>query len=187
MMKLGMIVVTLFAFACGKDKGADKGTADKGTADKGGGGAGESAAVPAVDPNAPCPELAVTADGAALTGLTHGMGVTMVSGSYTTHMVHLFNHDKSTCEEIVSGRRNTQEGELNVRAWHGAAPGVGIDVFTQIEGTITLDKGTEKVGEPLEICVRKPITFTPNAGAYNGKKVTIVGKFTGAFCGVNKS
>lgn len=177
MMKLGMVVMALFAFACKDKGGADKSSADKGT----------GTAEPAINPNAPCPELAITADGAAITGLVHGKGVTMVSGAYVTQMVHLFNHDKSTCEELVSGQRNTHLGEINVRAFHGDRPGVGIDEFTQVEGALTLDKAAKAVGEPLEICVRKPVTFTPNAGSYIGKKVTIVGKFAGAFCGVNKS
>jgi len=189
MNKLAWISAVVCAVACGKGRDKEAGKDTSGGAAPAGSAAASagSAAAPAVDPNAPCPELAVTVDGAALPGLVHGTGVTMVSGSYTTHMVQLFNHDKSTCEEIVSGRRNVQPDEIVVKAFHGAAPGVGIDVYTHVQGTITLDKGTDKVGEPLEICVRQPVTFTPNAGTYTGKKVAIVGKFSGKFCGVNPS
>ena len=74
-----------------------------------------------------------------------------------------------------------------MRAWAGTAPGVAIDAFTQLDGAITVDKAAPTVGQPFEVCVRKPVTFTPDAGSYVGKKVTIVGKFTGEFCGVNKS
>ncbi|MBL0218769.1 MAG: hypothetical protein IPQ07_33445 [Myxococcales bacterium] len=178
------VVAALCVFGCGKDKG---GSADPAPGSATAPVAAAPAAPPPVDPNTPCPALAVTVDGTPLSGLVHGKGVTMVSGSYTTHMVQLFNHDKSTCEEIVSGRRSSQPDEIAVKAFHGASPGVGIDVFTQVQGPLTLDKPADKVGEPLEICVRQPITFTPNAGVYNGKKVSIVGKFTGTFCGVNKS
>ncbi|MFN0251625.1 MAG: hypothetical protein ACKV2T_32415 [Kofleriaceae bacterium] len=37
------------------------------------------------------------------------------------------------------------------------------------------------------ICVRAPVVFTPDAGAYSGKKVSISGTFAAKFCGVNKS
>ena len=110
----------------------------------------------------------------------------MVSGSYTTHMINLYNHDKATCEEALTGRHTVQEGEVYAKAFHGAAPGVGIDVYTHVEGTLTLDKVTETPGEPVTICVRQPVVFTPNAGQFTGKKVSIVGTFTGTFCGVNK-
>jgi hypothetical protein len=148
---------------------------------------GEGAAKPTVDTTGPCGPLAVLVDGKPLEGLLHGTAVIMESGSYRTPMIQLFNHDKATCEEALTGRRSTKENEINVRAWHGASPGVGIDAFTQIEGTITLDKPTEKVGETMQICVRAPVVFTPNAGAYSGKKVSIAGSFAAPFCGVNKS
>jgi len=185
MKKFAVLCALVFAFGCGKgtSKQAEPTSGSAAGADPATAG---TAKAPAVDLKAPCPALSVTVDGAELPGLVHGLGVTMVSGSYTTHMVQLFNHDKSTCEEIVSGRRNSQPDEIVVKAFHGAAPGVGIDVFTQVEGTLTVDKATETVGEPLEICVRAPVTFTPNAGTYTGKKVAIVGTFTGKFCGVNK-
>jgi hypothetical protein len=134
-----------------------------------------------------CPALSVTVDGSPIVGLGYGQGLTLMNAGYTTHMVQLFNHDRTTCEDTLALRHADEPDEINVRAWHGAAPGVGIHAFTQIEGTITLDKQTDKVGEPLVICVREPISFTPNAGAYSGKKVTIVGTFTGTFCGVNKT
>lgn len=144
-------------------------------------------AAPKVDTTGPCGPLAVLVNGKPLEGVVHGTAVIMESGSYRTPMIQLYNHDKATCEEALTGRRSPQENEINVRAWHGERPGVRIDAFTQIEGTITLDKPTDKVGETMQICVRAPVVFTPNAGAYAGKKVSIAGAFAAPFCGVNKS
>ncbi|MDX2090960.1 MAG: hypothetical protein SFX73_24080 [Kofleriaceae bacterium] len=157
----------------------------------GSGGGGESSGATGSASAAPasgaCPALAVTVEGSPLSGLVHGQAVTMENAGYTTHMVNIYNHDKATCEEALSGRHNVQKDEIFVKAFHGAAPGVGIDAYTHLEGTLTLDKPPGAVGAPVEICVRAPITFTPNAGAFAGKKVTIVGRFSGAFCGVKKS
>ncbi|MBL9015246.1 MAG: hypothetical protein JNL83_13770 [Myxococcales bacterium] len=182
------MIAVLVAAGCGKKKGdsdTDKASGDKPAGDKAAGDkpAGDK---PAVDLSGPCPALKITVDGAPLEAAWVGQGVTMVSGSYTTQMVRLYNHDKATCEEALSGRHNVQDNEISVRAWHGAAPGVGIDAYTHVQGTLTLDKVTDKVGEDLVICVRAPVEFTPNAGAYSGKKVSIVGTFTGKYCGVNK-
>lgn len=174
MLLVTLLGAGLLAGGCGKKDG-----------DQGGDQPGDKAgAKPSL--TGPCPALAVTADGAPVEGLTHGHAVTMVSGSYTTHMIQLFNHDKSTCEEMLSGRRSVHDGEINVRAFHGQMPGVGIDAYTHVEGTLTLDAKTETVGEPLQICVRAPVTFTPNAGDFKGKQVSIVGTFAAKFCGVNK-
>jgi hypothetical protein len=182
MIRCAVVVIALCACSKKDDKPADK-PADP-SADK----SGEApAAKPKVDTSGPCGPLAVLADGAPIEGLVHGTAVIMENAGYRTAMIQLFNHDKATCEEALSGRRSVQENEINVRAWHGAAPGVGIDAFTQIEGTITLDKPTETVGETMQICVRAPVVFTPNAGAYSGKKVSIAGTFAAKFCGVNKS
>ncbi|MBA3453687.1 MAG: hypothetical protein H0T42_11400 [Deltaproteobacteria bacterium] len=175
MTKLAAIGLTLCVLACGKDK------------------SGDAERVPQTPPAVAlggvqaCPPLSVTLDGAPIAGLGHGKGVTLMNAGYTTHMVQLYNHDKTTCEDTLALRHTQEEGEINVRAWHGAAPGVGIDAFTQVEGKITLDRTPEKVGDDLDICVREPISFTPNAGTYSGKKVAIVGKFSGVFCGVNKT
>lgn len=182
-----VVIVSLVGLVtgCGKkdDKPADK-PADPSTAAP---TPAEGSAKPKVDVSGPCGPLTVLVDGTPIEGLTHGTAVVMESGSYRTPMIQLFNHDKATCEEALSGRRSTKENEINVRAWHGASPGVGIDAFTQIEGTITLDKPTETVGETMQICVRAPVVFTPNAGAFTGKKVSIAGAFSAPFCGVNKS
>ncbi len=170
MLRIALVVLALSACSK-KDKAPEDKPAEK----------------PAIDLTGPCGPLAVLVDGAPLEGLVHGTSVIMESGSYRTPMVQLYNHDKATCEEALTGSRTPQENEINVRAWHGEMPGVGIDAFTQIEGTITLDKPTETVGETMQICVRAPVVFTPNAGAYTGKKVSISGTFAAPFCGVRKS
>jgi hypothetical protein len=175
MIRIALLVLAVAA--CGKKD--DKPAGDKPSE--------TTTAKPGADTTGPCPPLAVLVDGKPLEGITHGQGVIMENSGYRTPMIQLYNHDKSTCEEILTGRRTPQENEINVRAWHGQMPGVGIDAFTQIEGTLTLDKPTEKVGETMQICVRAPVVFTPNAGAYSGKKVSIVGTFAAPFCGVNKS
>ena len=161
------------------------GACSKKDKDAGGGQGGGQGGDPKADLSGPCPALAVTVEGAPLEGLVHGHAVTMVNGSYTTHVVQLFNHDKSTCEEMLSGRRSVHDGEVTVRAFHGEMPGVGVDSYTHVAGTLTLDKPTDKVGEPMQICVRTPIEFTPTAGDFKGKKVTVVGTFTAKFCGSN--
>lgn len=166
------MLVAIALIGCGKKD--DKPAADK---------------QPAADPSGAgrCPALAVFADGKRLDGLVHGQAVIMENAGYRTPMIQLYNHDKSTCDEILTGRRAPQENEINVRAWHGAMPGVGIDAYTHIGGAIALETPTETVGEVMKICVRGPVVFTPNAGAYSGKQVTIEGLFAASYCGVNKS
>ncbi len=179
---LRITLVLLALSACSKKNDAKNDPKNETTQDK-----PAPEAAPKIDTTGPCGPLTVLVDGAPIEGLTHGTAVIMESGSYRTPMIQLFNHDKATCEEALSGRRSVKENEINVRAWHGQMPGVGIDSYTHIEGTLTLDKPTEKVGETMQICVRAPVVFTPNAGAYSGKKVSIAGTFAAPFCGVNKS
>lgn len=148
--------------------------------------AGEARPAAPVDLSGPCPALSVTVDGVPLTGLSHGQAVTLVNAGQTTQLVNLFDHDQATCEEALAGRHPLRAGEHYVKAFHSAAPGVGIETHTQLEGTLTLDRMATKVGEPVEICVRRPVVFTPGGGAYEGKLVSIVGKFAGAWCGSNR-
>jgi hypothetical protein len=136
-----------------------------------------------------CPTLEVTVDGVKVEGLGHPVAIIAENAGYRTPMVKYFNHDKMTCAKALTGQDLGTEGELVVRAWSGQAPGVGIEAWTQLESasSVTVESTTEKVGEPMTLCVPKPIVFTPSAGAYSGKKVSIVGRFSASFCGVWKS
>lgn len=136
-----------------------------------------------------CPALEVTVDGAKVEGLGHPVAIVAENAGYRTPIVKYFNHDKMTCDKAITGQNLGTEGELVVRAWSGQAPGVGIEAWTQLEGasSVTVEAATEKVGETMTLCVRKPIVFTPSVGAYSGKKVSIVGTFSAPFCGVWKS
>jgi hypothetical protein len=141
----------------------------------------------AKDEAAGCPALAITVDGKPLSGSFRGVAVTAENAGYKTQLIHLYDHDKFACEEELKGRHTPVDNEVFVKAFHGAYPGVGIGAYTHLEGKLTLDRPPGKVGEPLEICVREPVQFTPNAGSFSGKKVSIVGKFAGKYCGVWKS
>jgi hypothetical protein len=181
------IALWMLVAACGKKDGADDKTKES-NADKGKDQGKDSAAKPtAKADDGACPVLTVMVDGKPVEGKFTGQAVTAENSGYQTQMVELYNHDKYTCDEALKGRHTPVENEVYVKAFHGVYPGVGIDAYTHLEGKLTLDKPPAKVGEPLEICVRKPIEFTPNAGAFNGKKVSIVGKFSGVYCGVWKS
>jgi hypothetical protein len=135
-----------------------------------------------------CKPLAVTVDGQPLAAMPNGLARSNNMNGDITYEVQMFNHDKSTCEEMVSkGGRQVPEGEVSVRAFAGGAGmmgrGVGIESHTQaaVDATLISDKPKGN-GDVVKICV-KDASFTPKIGDYKDKKVTITGLFEGKYCG----
>lgn len=167
-----MLTLLAATAACGKDE--DSKAAGGTGAAKAGGDA--------------CPALKVTIDGQEVTGLTHGLAITQKMGTTVSEQVQLFNHDKATCEEVLSkSGRTVPEGEIAVRANAGndsMSTGVGIDSHAQLGGTVTVvGPKPSKPGDQVTLCA-KETTFTPRIGAYKDKPVTIAGALTGTYCGV---
>lgn len=134
-----------------------------------------------------CGPLKVTVDGQELTGLGHGLALTQSTGSSTSEQVQLFNHDKVTCEEVLSrAGRTVAQGEIRVRANAGTETlmrSVGIDVHTQLGVAVRLVGGKPaKPGDQVTLCVPET-SFTPAMGDFEKKQVTISGTFTGTYCG----
>jgi len=166
MKKLVVLVAVLAAGCSKKDEG--------GGAAGGGGGA--------------CKPLTVTVDGSALAAMPHGLARSNNMNGDITYEVHMFNHDKSTCEELVSkSGRNVPDGEVSVRAFAGGTgmmgAGVGIESHTQAGDKAKLVSEKPKAaGDLVKICVSE-MTFTPRIGDYKDKKVTVSGTFEGKYCG----
>jgi hypothetical protein len=158
----------LLAGACSKEGGQG---AQASSAEGGGAGAGG------------CPALKITVDGQPLDGMTRGLAYTMVSGSYRTEMVDLFNKDEVKCAEVMAPSRSPLDGEVMARAFGGPAQGLGLDAYTHIAAKATdVTAKAGKVGDKMTICV-KETSFTPNAGRFEGENVTVSGAFTGEYCG----
>lgn len=163
-MKLDKLVVVaaLLAAGCSKKDGG------------GGGGA--------------CKPLSVTVDGTALAAMPHGLARSNNMNGDVSFEVQMFNHDKSTCDEMVSkSGRNIQDGEVSVRAFAGGGgmmgKGVGIGAHTQAGGNINLVGDKPKaVGDIVKICAGD-ISFTPKMGDHKDKKVVVSGLFEGKYCG----
>jgi hypothetical protein len=147
--------------------------AGTGCGKSGGGGAGGS-----------CGPLKVTLDGQPVAGLTHGMG-THDQGGYS---ITVFNHDKTTCDEMLAGARAIQDGEKSVTVSAGGTFGAGIsyDANTQMGTGISGSLKTKpaKPGDPIAICIKG--TLDLQIGDDKGKKLAVEGEVDGQFCGDRK-
>lgn len=160
-------ILALAAAACGKSD------------DKGGGGGGGGGS---------CGPLKVTIDGAEVTGLGHGLAITQKMQGEASEQVQLFNHDKATCEEVLSkSGRQTPDGEIAVRANAGKSTmmkAIGINSSTQMGIEVKLvGKAPSKPGDKVTLCVPET-TFKPAGGEHAGKTITMAGTFEGTYCGV---
>ena len=61
--------------------------------------------------------------------------------------------------------------------------GVSLESNAQLGGNTLLVAKTDKLGEPVTICVPEPIEWEATVGSIQGKKVSFVGAFTGPYCG----
>ncbi|MDQ3369684.1 MAG: hypothetical protein M3680_30040 [Myxococcota bacterium] len=135
-----------------------------------------------------CGPVAVTVDGKPLDAMPKGFARTTIMGDSRTLEVEVFNHDQTTCEEMISRKgRNVPEGELSVRAFAGGSgmmgKGVGIESHTQAGGDVSIVGDKPKAaGDVVSICVGN-VSFKPRVGAYKDKQVTVKGLFTGTYCG----
>lgn len=147
---------------------------------KGGDGGGE-----AVE----CGAFSLTVDGQPVTGLVHGLAFTHKRNGELTQQVDLFNHDKTTCEQITSKTgRPVQEGEVSVRAFTGGSglmgDGFGIEAHTQMGlGVKLASPAPQKPGDKVALCVPES-NIEPQIGDYKGKKIKVSGKLEGTYCGV---
>lgn len=135
-----------------------------------------------------CGPLTVTIDGQPLPAMPNGLARKSVMTGDSNYEVQLFNHDKSTCEEMISKQgRNVFEGEVSVRAFTGGegmmGKGVGIEVHIQAGGDVELVSGKPKaVGDVVQICADN-VSFKPHMGRNQGKQIKINGLLTGKYCG----
>lgn len=136
-----------------------------------------------------CKPLTVVVDGVTLTGQQPaGLARLDKMGSTTAYEVEVFNHTKITCEQWTNKKgRVVEPGELGVRALAGGqgtmGTGVGLGVHFQFGGKVDVVGVKPKaIGDKVTLCASE-ITFTPQVGAYKGKKVTIEGLFEGSYCG----
>lgn len=140
---------------------------------KGGGGGGAS-----------CGPLKVTLDGKPIEGLTHGLGVHDQGG----YSITTFNHDKTTCDEMLAGARSIQDGEKSVTVSAGGQFGAGVsyDANTQMGTGISGSLKTKpaKAGDPIAICIKGTVDL--QIGDDKGKKLAVEGEVDGQFCGDRK-
>lgn len=136
-----------------------------------------------------CKPLAVAVDGAPLAGfLPTGLARLDKMGSTTALEVEVFNHAKITCEQWTNKKgRVVEPGEIGVRALAGGegmmGQGVGLEMHMQFGGEVgVVGTKPKAIGDKVTLCA-SDITFTPQVGAYKGKKVAISGLFTGTYCG----
>ncbi len=133
-----------------------------------------------------CGALTVTVDGKPLPAMPNGFAVHSTQNK--SYEVEVFNHDKTTCEQILSKNgRTIPEGEVSIRAFAGGeglmSKGVGIESHTQGGGDIDLVSAKPKaVGDVVQICVDN-VSFTPRIGDNKDKKVKISGLVSGKYCG----
>jgi hypothetical protein len=133
---------------------------------------------------ATCGPLTVTLDGKPIDGMTHGLGVHDIGG----YSITVFNHDKTTCDEMLSGARAIQDGEKSVTVSAGGQLGAGIsyDANTQMGTGISGSIKTKpaKAGDPMAICINGTVAL--QIGDDKGKKVHVEGEVDGQFCGDRK-
>ncbi len=170
-LRLPALLLGSLLAACGGEKKADK-PADK------------PAGKPAGDA---CGPLAVTIDGQPVSGLTHAFALTQKSGDDANEQVHVFNHDKVTCAEMLGAGREIPDGELWVRASVGktmTTRGVGFNEHAEIDIDVTLTSAAgAKPGDQVSLCVPRT-ELVPAKGPHAGKKVVVSGTMTAAWCGV---
>ncbi len=130
-----------------------------------------------------CGSLKVTVDGQDISAkYTNGLAYTAVNGEYRTDMVQLYNGTKFnyTCEDVLGqGRIDSADLDMLGAFYHASAQGVNIESYNFYDSKVT--SAPTKSGDNMTICVNT--TFTPDSGTYAGKKVTMSGGFTGAYCG----
>lgn len=135
-----------------------------------------------------CKPLTVTVDGTALPALAHGLAKANNMNGDISYEVQLFNHDKTTCEQLLDRQgRHVPDDEISVRAFAAGAgmtgKGVAIDAHTQMGGPVTLASEVPKAaGDIVKVCADH-IAFTPIAGRYKDKQVVVSGLLAGAYCG----
>lgn len=135
------------------------------------------------DRDQPCPPLTITVDGVPL-ALPYGRAVTRIEDGRTSYFVTLYNHDDTSCREVVAGLAWVRDGERSLFATAGGLPGVGTDRI-QRSNQVAIEQLPTELGEPMAICVRQPVTFTAHAGPLAGHTISAVGAFVGAFCGTS--
>jgi len=137
---------------------------------------------------ASCKPLAVTVDEARFARRPNGLARSKNMNGDISYEVQLFNHDKSTCEDMVNkSGRQVPDGEVSVRAFAGGGgmmgKGVGIDAHTQAGGNVSLVSAKPKApGDIVKVCVDN-VSFSPQVGDLKGKKVAVTGLFEGKYCG----
>ncbi|NMC69134.1 MAG: hypothetical protein GYA57_03580 [Myxococcales bacterium] len=159
--------VCALALACG-------GCGKKG---EGGGGGGGSEPVA-------CPPAAVTVDGQAVP-VAHTLAYHDKAAD--TWAVMYYNQPGATCEEILAPSRTVPQGEQGGGVFGGGegpfGMGVSFESNAKLDAKTQLVTKTDKIGEPVTICVPQAVEWEGNAGAVKGKKISIVGAFTGPYCG----
>ena len=177
-LRLATIFMCSALAACGGSKTSDKPAADNPATDK------PAADKPVADA---CGPLAVTIDGKAVDGLVHAFALTQKSGDDTNEQIHVFNHDKVTCADLLGAGREPADGEIWVRAGVGktiTTRGVGFNEHTEIDIAVTLTSAAAaKPGDMVTMCVPRT-ELAPAKGPYAGKKVVVSGTMTAAWCGL---
>ncbi len=136
-------------------------------------------------PQPACPDLSITVERAELTPLSNAIAIQeRKAGGY---MVQLYDHDGVNCKQALSGHRVPRPHEVFARAYvgptaHQTAVGLGDD--TEMDVGAVLSRGPDRVGDPVVICLRQPVSFDGTAGTWAGKRITMSGRFAGTFCGM---
>ncbi|MBL8624298.1 MAG: hypothetical protein JNK64_23530 [Myxococcales bacterium] len=153
--------------ACGGEKKSDNPPAAKPTGDA-------------------CGPLTVTIDGKPVDGLTHAFALTQQSGDDTNEQVHVFNHDKVTCADLLGAGRAVADGEIWVRASVGkkiTTRGIGFNEHAELDVDVKqTSAAATKPGDQVSLCVPRT-ELAPAKGAYAGKKVVVSGTMSAAWCG----
>ena len=135
------------------------------------------------DGGADCKPLTVTIGGEAVAGLGNGLGHSDTNG----HTLYLYNHDKTTCEQILAPSRTVPEGEESVGFGVGGyGPSIGYDSNGVIgQGNeVKLVKKPSKVGDPIAMCVKAKLPI--KIGKNKGKELVAEGLVEGKYCGERK-
>lgn len=161
MQKLSCVIVLFTLTACGNKEKAD------------GAGGGSD-----------CKPLSVTVGGEEIAGLGHGLGY-LQDGNYT---LHVFNHDKATCEQLLAPSRQVPAGEESIAFGAGGSfgPSIGYDANGKVGDGVDakLTKKPAKQGDAMAMCVKA--TLPVKIGKNKGKDLVAEGLVQGTFCGDRK-
>lgn len=166
--------VCIFALACEKPSTPPEETApEEQQATEGSTGEQEPAA-PTID----CPELSITVDGEPFQVVT-AMGFRVVArGVLSGHRIMLTDED-ITCSAVMDYDYAPSNFVTAVATPDPQHNSLSTSAGFQVGPNLELVRDPEDVGEELAICLHEPITIMWT----RDEELSVVGLFTGVFCG----